>query len=1267
MQRKTFVFFERLNNSKYTLEDKDEGVRYKDSLFHDEMFIDSDYHEKYPTIYHLRRAFLQEEEAQNIKDIRLLYLAVAHIVKNRGHFLFEGQSIKAGDRGLAKDALFKMNEILQSINEDAPQFDLRELETALNVLQENRTKTDKERELKKHFAIATSNKTCAALVKAMVGGKVAVKNLFDQDEPSIKDFCFDDATFELEKLKEHFPEDEYALICEAKSVYDWAVLSQILGNHQYISEAMCAKYVAHREDLQLLKDYVLENFGKAKYKEVFSYRENLTNYAAYVGSDWKKRFKHCNKEDFYAYLKKFVDKNSEIYAKIDAGTFLEKQRTSANGVIPYQVHLAELRAILQNASKNFPFLDEVQDGYSVKEKIEMLMTFRVPYYVGPLNDAHSKDGKGFAWVKKFPNMQNEKVTPWNFDKIVDKEASEDEFINRMTNKCKYLVGEDVLPKQSLLYSEFAFLNELNNVTYKGKRLDKQARDAIVAYAKDNNGKLTLKRIGSILEGKGLIEKGEGVKENFAGVDGEIKGSFATYRFFKHVFGENLNIDMCEDIVKCFTIMGDNKRASERIAKKYKLDNDTEKKLRDLNCSGWGTLSRTLLDSEEICHISRSTGEVYTIIQAMRETGCNFMELLSSKYDFHTSIDNFNAGNAVSGKVNYATVDALYCSPSVKRAIWRTVCLAREVEKVQGCAPKRIFIEMARGEESQKKGQRTKSRKEQLLELYKSIEGDVRDWLGEIESTEDARFLSDKLYLYYMQMGRSAYSGKPINIEDVFNTNICDIDHIYPQSKLKDDSIINNRVLCYKTENMAKTDVYPLSYEIREKMHPMWSLWHSKKLISDEKYKRLTRNEPLTQDELDDFINRQIVSTRQSTKAVAQVLKQMYPDCDIVYSKAGNVAEFKQNAKIVKVRELNDLHHAKDAYLNIVVGNVYYTKFNRYYKVAAKERVSTNDEGESYNINKLFYEKIYGAWHPSMKSKVVAVANKNTPKVVRFTSSGHGALFNATIKTKGANDKLIPLKRNGILEQTDKYGGYDSASTAHFALVKSVDKKGNALLTLEAIPIYIVQLGDSNALREYLTTNSGLINPQIVLDKIKLNSLIKLNGAYYWLRGKTGAQIILCNSNQLVVDEESAAYLKKIVAFFEKQKRLNKKELEPNEEFDKISIDKNIALYDVLLAKLANVPYCNIVPLKVQFTLLNEKRLIFIALSIKDQIRFLLEVLHLLQCNVVQSDLSLVGGAAHAGVLLHSKKISQDEDALLITQSPTGYYRETVDLTAYYNV
>ena len=49
----------------------------------------------------------------------------------------------------------------------------------------------------------------------------------------------------------------------------------------------------------------------------------------------------------------------------------------------------------------------------------------------------------------------------------------------------------------------------------------------------------------------------------------------------------------------------------------------------------------------------------------------------------------------------------------------------------------------------------------------------------------------------------------------------------------------------------------------------------------------------------------------------------YTDC---LCKSANRFKFRKDFKFLKVREMNDYHHAKDAYLNIVVGNAYFVKF-----------------------------------------------------------------------------------------------------------------------------------------------------------------------------------------------------------------------------------------------------------------------------------------------------------------------------------------------------
>lgn len=78
---------------------------------------------------------------------------------------------------------------------------------------------------------------------------------------------------------------------------------------------------------------------------------------------------------------------------------------------------------------------------------------------------------------------------------------------------------------------------------------------------------------------------------------------------------------------------------------------------------------------------------------------------------------------------------------------------------------------------------------------------------------------------------------------------------------------------------------------------------------------------------------------------------MIPDTQIVYVKAPTVSKFRKDFKFLKVREMNDYHHAKDAYLNIVVGNAYFVKFTSNPIHFIKE-----NPGRSYNLKKMFEQE-----------------------------------------------------------------------------------------------------------------------------------------------------------------------------------------------------------------------------------------------------------------------------------------------------------------------
>ena len=93
-------FFLKLKESKYHNEDKTHKLPY--TIFNDKDYTDKDYYKEYPTIYHLRSSLMTEKKP----DIRKVFLAIHHILKNRGHFLLQGQSFKDGNiNNLIKELL----------------------------------------------------------------------------------------------------------------------------------------------------------------------------------------------------------------------------------------------------------------------------------------------------------------------------------------------------------------------------------------------------------------------------------------------------------------------------------------------------------------------------------------------------------------------------------------------------------------------------------------------------------------------------------------------------------------------------------------------------------------------------------------------------------------------------------------------------------------------------------------------------------------------------------------------------------------------------------------------------------------------------------------------------------------------------------------------------------------------------------------------------------------------------------------------------------
>jgi len=178
-------------------------------------------------------------------------------------------------------------------------------------------------------------------------------------------------------------------------------------------------------------------------------------------------------------------------------------------------------------------------------------------------------------------------------------------------------------------------------------------------------------------------------------------------------------------------------------------------------------------------------------------------------------------------------------------------------------------------------------------------------------------------------------------------------------------------------------IIPEQIKANPKVQELWSTLHKLKLITDEKYTRLISNTPFTEKQLGDFIARQLVETGQGTKGIADLLEQLFTDTDIVYAKASNVSDFRRDNGFLKSRLVNDFHHAQDAYLNIVVGNVYYTKFTRNPWNFIRKDYEKDKEKNRYNLAKMFeWNVIRGseaAWIAERKDEKGTIATVRAPK------------------------------------------------------------------------------------------------------------------------------------------------------------------------------------------------------------------------------------------------------------------------------------------------
>ena len=1222
-------FFVRLHDSNLYQEDKkDSSCRY--ALFDDLNYTDKDYLKQYPTIYHLRSELIHSDKPH---DVRLVFLALHHIIKSRGHFLYENSS---NDKGLSLDEALR--EFSGYLGENDIEFAPADMESFKSVLQNDTSITQKKAELKKAYGVIeeSDDLDLSALLDLLAGATVPLSRLYRDEslkDADTKSVCLkDDLDAKLAELTALL-DDRFEVIGLAKQVFDVARLNQVLGSHEYISDAKVALYNRNAEDTRILKNYVRTNIPQ-DYKKIFHESGKINNFEAYTRYKTKDR---CSQEDFCKFLKDRVkgmkdSDNAEerrVYQEIEDKTFLTKLKGTDNGLIPFQLHLKELDKILDNASSYLPFLNQKDDnGKTVKSKIRSIFAFRIPYYVGPLNTRASH-----SWIVR----TDEKIYPWNFNDVVDEEKSAQQFIGQLVGRCTY-TGDEVLPYNSLLYSEYMVLNEINPLKVNGQPITVDVKKKIFHdLFVESKRKVTKKSITKYLLANGIITQGDEI----SGVDDEIKANLKSWHDFRKILDKTGNRDQVEDIIKSVVVFNQNKKMLKKWLKNHThgLDDNDIRYICRLNYKDWGRLSRSFLT--EIHHVNQD-GEAFSIMDYLRDTNQNMMQLMSSEYQFASKAEQYRKKNFGIDETLKDRLNDLYIAPSVRRSIWQTMRVVDELVDIEKAAPEKIFIEMARDDSRKIQQERTTSRKKQLLALYSSCKEQDRDLYDRLQNETDQSLRRKKLYLYYTQLGRCMYSNEKIDLDKLMDDQTYDIDHIFPRSRIRDNSM-DNLVLVKSDLNRNKTNVYPISENIREKMLPFWTMLHQKKLISDKKYERLKRNYPLTDEELSSFVERQLVETRQSTKALATILQEKYPSAKIVYSKAGNVSEFRHEFDLPKFRDVNDLHHAKDAYLNIVVGNVYHTKFT--------EKFFLNIQNENYSLNRVFDFDTKGAWkaNGTSLSVVKKYMKKNNPIVTYAPFETKGAISDLQIMPKHKGQ--LPVKAG---MSTDKYGGYNKLSGAYYALIEHVEKKKKIR---SLVPVYVYNKAEFEKDPVSYCEKLKYHDSKVIVKKILNGALLELDGLRVMITGRTGNRNVYKHGYEFAIDDEHAEYLKDVRKYID---RCNvAREVLPVTEYDGITKEENLKMYDWFTARLDKGAYARL--FSNMITDMKSSRSKYEDLNILEQAKILLEVLKAFKCDRQVSNFKSLNGKASVGIIAFSSNLSNLKSAYLINQSVTGLYEKKINL------
>ena len=291
--------------------------------------------------------------------------------------------------------------------------------------------------------------------------------------------------------------------------------------------------------------------------------------------------------------------------------------------------------------------------------------------------------------------------------------------------------------------------------------------------------------------------------------------------------------------------------------------------------------------------------------------------------------------------------------------------------------------------------------------------------------------------------------------------------------------------------------------------------------------------------------------------------------------------------------------------------------------------------------------------------------KNSPLVTKMCKENHGGITRkATIwnADTAKGEGYIPVKQNDLrLQDVTRYGGLTNVVGAGYTLVEYYLKE-KKIRTLEQLPVYLGRVDSltKEVMLQYFFKSiseehkgKSISNISIRKKFIPFNALIKLNGFYYYLGGKTGNSIVVRSAVQACFTYYTMNYIKKI------EKAVANEFYEEKEQgINVLSKEKNQKLFEQIKNKYQNSIFQNKIGLVGNIIVENEKK--FNSLAIPEQCYTLMEIIK----NLNTGDginMILIGGKKETGKTAINKKILSNDDFILVQQSPTGLFQKEIDL------